>query len=178
MDMVNFAHMLIFQEFLFNLFLIHTVRNTVHGEAQAIRQQFPRGDENNRSDDEADDRVHHVPTGIIDDNSADDYAYRDKRVGYHVQEGTSDVEVVLLSVHQQESRQTIDEYSHAGRPRHGDTVHLGGFAELMNTLDDDSANCHEQNDGIEQRDQYGRFAITVGVAFVAVHFRKAEGHQH
>lgn len=67
-----------------------------------------------------------------------------------MEEGASYVHVVLLTLHQQYDGQAVDEDSYTSRPRYDCPVDLSRLIELMIALDEDAADSHEQEDGVDE----------------------------
>ena len=177
-QVVDIADMLVFQQRIFHLFQGNVLGKSVEREAQTARQQVPRGNEDDGSDDEADDGIDDGPARRGDDDARNDDSDADERVGDHVEEGSAHVQVVFLAAQQQKSRQSVDDDADARRPRNRHAIDLGGFVEFMDALDDDGTDGHEQDNRVEQRNEHGRFLVTIRKTAVGVDFRELEGDKH
>ena len=140
---------------------VDLLRHCVYGHAQAFRQKFPCGHEDDGGYDEADYRVYYGEAGQADDNAGDHDTGGDKSVGCHVQKGPAGVDVVLLLPHQEPGGEAVDKNAYPGCPGYGRTVDFCRIAELVDALDDDGTDGNEQDDGIEQGDEHGAFPVAV-----------------
>lgn len=144
---------------------INALRDAIKGETQGIRKQSERGNKDDDRHDKRNDGVNKVEVGKIDDKSSDNNTNGDKRVRQHVEKGTSDVQIVFLPPHEKESREPIDEYADSGSDRDGSTIDGRGMGKVVDGLDDNGADSDKEDDGIEERNEYGAPSVAIGKVF-------------
>ena len=71
---------------------------------------------------------------------------------------------------------TVDDNAHSGRPDDEGAVDIGGMHKLVDTLHDDGADGHQQDDGVEERDENRGLAVSVGEAAGGVAGGELEGN--
>ena len=144
---------------------VNALRDTIKGETQGIRKQAESGNKDDDRHDERNDGVNEVEVGEIDDKSGDHNTHGNKRVSQHVEEGTTDVQIVFLPPHEKESRETVDEDANSGSDRDGSTVDGRGMGKVVDGLDDNGADSDKEDDGIEERNEYGAASVAIGKVF-------------
>ena len=97
--------------------------------------------------------VEPFPTGLQHDDAADDDACRNERVGHHVEEGSADVKVGVLSGDEEQSCRGIDGDASGGDP---DDRHSPNWRRVTEAADGFPGDCPEggeQDDGVDERRQ-------------------------
>ena len=138
------------------MYVVHIVAfgHGVGAHAQALTQEVPCGDEDDNGYDDADDGVDDVPAGVVDDHAGDDDSDGDQRVGQHVEEGTTGVDIVLLLAAEYPGGDAVDDDAHGGRPDDKRAVDFGGVEEFLHALHHDGTHGDEEDDGVEERDEH------------------------
>lgn len=158
-------------------FAVDSDGHAVQRQAQAVVQQLGRGEQDDQGDRDADNRIDRIPSREPDDDSRHEHAHRHERVGGHMQISPLDIQVLLLIADKQPGRERIDHDADAGHPRDTVAVDRLRIIQFADALDQNHADGHEQNAGVEQRDEHGTLPITVGIACRRLHASQPESDQ-
>ena len=165
MQVMDISHVVERVDAVSDLVDVEAFRHSVGTHAEAFGEEIPGGNEDDDGYDEANDGVDEVPAGEVDDDAADDDADADEGVGKHVEEGAAGVDVVLLLTAEGPSGESVDEDADGGGPDDERAVDGRGMDDFLDAFDDDGAYGNEEDDGVEERDEDGGFAVAIGEAF-------------
>ena len=113
----------------------------------------PGGDKDDGGDDESNDGVDDCPAGVGDDDAGDHHAGGDEGVGEHVEEGSACVDVVLVS-REHPGGEAVDGDGCCGSPSDKEAVDRCRVREFVDAFHHNAAHGHEEDDGVEQRDEH------------------------
>ena len=162
-----------------NLVRVDFFRYGINAQPQALRQQLPGGNQDDKGNHDADNRVYPVPAGKADHDAGYHHAHGNQRIGQHVQVGTAHVDIVILLGNQQPGGESVHQDADAGGPADGARVDLDrtGIQQFLNAFNQDDAHGDQEDDGVQQGNEDGTLAIAIGKPFGRVACGKPDGHE-
>ena len=162
MQMVPTCHPRRFGYIVLQLLHVNAFGNCIQREEQTLFQQSVSRYQNNDGNHKADSRIDPDPIGETDDDARNNHPYRHQRIHKHVQESAVDIEVGLAVLHQQPGGQSVDDDTCTGCPSDGFARHVCRIAQAIDAFNHNSPYSHQQDDGIQQRNQDSGFLVTIG----------------
>ena len=162
---------------LFHLIDVRSRRHTVQRETDTVAQQSPGRNNDNDRNQQSDNRVDDIPSGMGNNNSGDNHADRYQCIGSHMQVSTFHIQVFILILHEKPCRKCIYNDSDTCHPSDRITLDRTRMQQFSYTFSNNNPDGHQEDDRIQEGYEYSAFLISIGIAASRVHLSQPES-QH